>query len=613
MELLQTSVPEPNSPSKLGMVRSPRSSAQSSQTLSDQLYPHYVANVPAQEWQAAPPSQWVTPGLPTDPSTPRPPAEGRLNFTRFKQEADHRQRDKVNDSQQQQIEANVTESPWLPTMLNTTMEQHVNTEDHHKRLQEEMHMIRQQDQPSLDQIRAEEALYLDRQRANELQHQMVDQARALEQKRCAEEKVWREEQQRKLEEVRYERAAAVSNKVNMQASAPVIADDDVMRGRDAVLQAVLADLHRTRDKLQKSEAEVVALRAELGGSGDAVGRAHAKVMDLEALRSELREARSAAQHQGDLVQMRDVEIASLRKELREVRTVQLQLQCSPSRNIEAEERCKLLEVQVDRLQAELSLKDSKLQEASCSQQAEERCKTLQSQIQMLQADLSAKSAKLDEALHSRAVKDSVATHDAEERCKVLEARVQELQANLAKRTAVCTELESSTERPRRRRVIGEDSGSHGTEQTPKAVEAAVDMAVSSGSCLANVLQPLSSPSSGNRSARFRQEVRQAATSVNGVPVDRYEELQQLRQDVQQAPTSANAASVDRHGELQKLQQDVQQASTSANAASVDRYEELQQLRQDVRQASTSATTAPADRYEELVKLRKLLINGDADV
>jgi len=384
--------------------------------------------------------------------------------------------------------------------------------------------------------------------------------------------VWREERQRKLEEVRDERAAAVSDKGNIKASAPVLADEDVMRGRDAVLQAVLADLHRARDKLQTSEAkmaasetEVAALRAELGGSGDAVGRAHAKVMELEALRTELREARSTAQHQGDLVQMRDVEIASLRKELQEARTVQLQ--CSPSRNVEAEERCKLLEVKVDRLQAELTLKDSKLQEAlstaSCAQQAEERCKTLQSQMQLLQADLSAKSAKLQEALQSKAAEGSLAAHHAEERCKVLETQVQELQANLAKKTASSTELETNAERPRTRRGIGEDSGSPGTEQAAKFVEAAGDVGVSSSSCLASALQPPPSPSSGNRSARFRQEVRQA--------------------------------------------------STSANAAPADRYEELRQLRQDVRQASTSATAAPTDRYEELVKLRKLLISSDADV
>mmetsp|Transcript_126124 Transcript_126124/g.251882 ORF Transcript_126124/g.251882 Transcript_126124/m.251882 type:complete len:592 (+) Transcript_126124:57-1832(+) len=590
MEMLPTSVPQPQSPNKLGMVKSPLSLAQTSQTLSDQLYPHYVANMPVPEWQAAPPAQTFLPGSLTDSSTPRPLAEGRLNFTRFRQDvdhADHLQRDRVNDSQRQEIEANATEGPGQSTVPKTAVEQ-VSAEDHHKRLQEEMRTLRQQqDQPDLGQFRADEALYSEKQRANELQQ--VEQAQALEQKRCAEEKVWREERQRKLDEVRDERAAAVS-------SAPVPMEEDVTRGRDAVLQAVLADLHRARDKLQTSEAkvaaseaEVAALRDELGGAGDAVGRAHAKAMELEALRTELREARSTAQHQGDIVRMRDVEITSLRKDLREARTAQLQ--CSPPRNIEADERCKLLEVQVDRLQAELLLKDSKLQEAlstaSRAQQAEEQCKTLQSQTQLLQSDLSAKSAMLQEALQSRAAEGTVATHPAEERCKILEPQVQELQANLAKMTARCTELESNAERPRTRRGSAEDSGSHGTDQRPNAAEVVVDVVASSSSCLASAVQRPATPNSGNRSARFRQDVRQASALTNAAPADRYEELRQQRQEARQA-------------------------STLSNAAPADFNEELRQQRQEVQQISTSANAAPSDRYEELMKLRKLLISGDAD-
>lgn len=534
---------------------------QTSQTLSDQLYPHYVANVPVHEWQATPPAQFVSLGSPADPATPRAVVEGRLNFTRFKQDVNQLQRDRVNDSQQQQIEASVTD----PNAPNTTVQQQESAEDQYKRLQEEMRTLRQQqqqqEQPDLDQVRAEEALYLEKQGANELQQKALEQAQALEKKRCAEEKLWREERQMKLEEVRDEREAAVSDKGNIQLPAPAPAEEDVMRGRDAVLQAVLTDLHRARDKLQAceakvaaSEAEVTALRAEMGGSGDAVGRAHAKAMELEALRTELREARSTAQHQGDLVQMRDVEIASLRKELREARTVQPQ--CSPSRNVEAEERCKMLEIHVDRLQAELSLKDSKLQEAwstaSCSQQAEERCKTLQSQMELLEVDLSAKNAKLQEALQSRAAEGSLAAHHAEEQCKVLEAQVQELQANLTKATARCTELESNAERPRTRRGMGDDSGCHAPVQTPTTAEAAVDRAGKSGSSLASALQSPASSSSGNRSARLRQEVREASTVVNAASDGRYEELRQLRQEGRQAPTSTHAPPAARYEELMKL-------------------------------------------------------------
>mmetsp|Transcript_110470 Transcript_110470/g.219619 ORF Transcript_110470/g.219619 Transcript_110470/m.219619 type:complete len:382 (+) Transcript_110470:32-1177(+) len=360
-------------------------------------------------------------------------------------------------------------------------------------------------------------------------------------------------------------ALVVCDKGNVIAFAPVPVEENTMRGRDAVLQAVLADLQRACDDLHKSEAkvaaseaEVAALRAKLGASDDAVGCADTNMAGIEVLQKASREVVSSARHQTDLLQTSDVEIASLRKQLRESRTEVAslrkdlretriaQLQCKLTTDFEAGECC--CRLQVDILQAELLRKDSQLQEAlstaSRAQQAEERCKTLQSQMQLLRADLPAKSAKLHEALQSTAAEGSVGAHDAEARCKVQEAQVQELQAKFKKTTARCTELESNAERLRTRHGIAEDTDC--PEQTPKAAEAASDVAGSFDRCSASELQAL--PGTRNSS---NPEVRQASTSANAAPVDDRGELWQQRKELRRVSSSANSARSDRYEELRQ--------------------------------------------------------------
>jgi len=319
----------------------------------------------------------------------------------------------------------------------------------------------------------------------------------------------------------------------------VLLQGNIMRGRDPVLQAVLADLQRAREELQTSEAkvtakdaEVAALQAELSSSGEAAWRAHAKVTGSEATRKEMQEAGNTAQKSMSFGQMRDMQMASLRKELRESRaeiaslrkdlleTRTAHLQRNPSTEVAAQERCKFLEALVERLSAEVSLKDSKLQEALST------IATLNSQMQLLPTDVSAESAKLHEALQSRAAEGSLAAHGAEERCKVLETQVE-----------------------RTRRGRAGESGS--PEQAPKAAEGAIDTAASFGSCSANALQPPSRPSSRNRTARSRREVRQAPTLAKAPPADFYKEVRQERQEVRQVSTLANAAQSDRYEELKR--------------------------------------------------------------
>jgi len=305
-------------------------------------------------------------------------------------------------------------------------------------------------------------------------------------------------------------------------------------GRDAVLQAVLSDLQRLRDELQSSEArvaardaEIDALRVQYGLSGDAGGREHARVMELEASRAELRKIQSDAQRQPDLLHMKDVEIAALRTELHEMRETQL----PTSKILEAGDRCKVLEVQVDRMQGELSLK------ASSANQADERCKALQLQLQRLESDLSANQAKLQEALNMRLTHADLGASHAEKRCKVLEAKVQQQQADLDKTTARCAELESMTEQPRTKGEISKDVGGlgifaagawDGAEQTAKAIDLSASRAESPRGGTASVMLRPSTNSSA-RSARFRDEVRTARALSNAAPASsRYDELRQYR-------------------------------------------------------------------------------------
>jgi len=257
---------------------------------------------------------------------------------------------------------------------------------------------------------------------------------------------------------------------------------------------------------------------------------------LEASRAELREIRSTAQRQADHLHMKDVEIVALRTELRDMREAQLS-----TRNKEAEDRCKVLELQVENLQAELSLKASKEQEAlsmaSSANEAEQRCKSLQLQVQRLESDLSVNQAKLQEALKIRLSHAGLDGSHAEERYKVLEAKVQQQEADLAKTRPRSTELEGRAEQLRTRREFSEDVGGlgacaggawDGAEQTAKATEVATSRAGSPVTGSASATQRRTSTPSGTRSARFRDEIRTARALSNNAPADRYEELRQYR-------------------------------------------------------------------------------------
>jgi len=249
-------------------------------------------------------------------------------------------------------------------------------------------------------------------------------------------------------------------------------------------------------------------------------------LELEASRAELQGIRSAAQRQADLLHMKDVEIAALHTGLRDMREAQL-----PARNVKVEDRCKVLEVQVESLQAELSRRASKEQEAlsmaSSAAEAEQRCKALQLQVQRLESDLAVNQAKLQEAWKIRLAHVGPDASHAEERCKVLEAKVQRQQADLDTTIARCTEVESRAEQPRTRRELSSDAGGlgacawvawDGAERTPRPLRP----------FSACVMQRPISANSSTRSARFRDEIIAARALSSAAPAHRYEELKQYR-------------------------------------------------------------------------------------
>lgn len=108
--------------------------------------------------------------------------------------------------------------------------------------------------------------------------------------------------------------------------------EQLVRGRDATLEAVLVELEGARSEVEheqqasrEREAEVQRLQTEMqevqAASQQRVelasGNLKARALELDAVRSELREAQAASEQQQELLRARDAELASLRAELKE--------------------------------------------------------------------------------------------------------------------------------------------------------------------------------------------------------------------------------------------------------------------------------------------------------